>query len=140
MEKDSAKQQEPVGGPLTMRVHLWLEREGSIYFGIGRALLIEKIEEYGSLRRASQELNMSYRAAWGKIKAAEEAIGAPLVQKVKGKGQRYELSPLGRELNAKFRELHADVEEYARDRAQALFQPDIRSFQDAYPDNQDCGE
>jgi molybdate transport system regulatory protein len=63
-----------------------------------------------------------------------------LVQKVKGKGQRYELSPLGRELNVKFRELYADVEAYARNRARGLFQPEIMSFQDAYPDNQDSGE
>ena len=140
MEKDDVIGQEPAGGPLTMRMHLWLEREGRIYFGIGRALLIEKIEEFGSLRKAAQELNMSYRAAWGKIKAAEEAVGAPLVQKVKGKGQRYELSPLGRELNIKFRELYADVEVYARERAKELFKPDIQSFQDAYPDNQDSGE
>lgn len=140
MEKDNVNGHEPAGGPLTMRMHLWLEREGRIYFGIGRALLIEKIEEFGSLRQAAQELNMSYRAAWGKIKAAEEAVGAPLVQKVKGKGQRYELSPLGRELNAKFRELYDDVEAYARERAKGLFQPDIQSFQEAYPDNQDSGE
>ena len=77
-----------IDGTLTLRLHVWFEREEKIFLGIGRALLLEKIEEYGSLRQAATEMKMSYRAAWGKLKAAEESIGKPLVQKIKGKGQR----------------------------------------------------
>ena len=47
----------------TVRMHLWLELGESVYFGMGRAMLLDRIEEYGSLRKAAESLGMSYRAA-----------------------------------------------------------------------------
>lgn len=120
---------------LTMRLHLWFERDEKIFLGIGRALLLEKIEEYGSLRQAATEMKMSYRAAWGKLKAAEESIGKPLVQKVKGKGQRYELTPVGRQLAKQFMQLQHDVETFAKAKAQELFGENVQYYADAYPEH-----
>ncbi|WP_028578565.1 winged helix-turn-helix domain-containing protein [Desulfomicrobium escambiense] len=124
-----------VGETLTMRLHLWFERDEKIFLGIGRALLLEKIEEYGSLRQAATEMKMSYRAAWGKLKAAEESIGKPLVQKVKGKGQRYELTPVGRQLARQFMQLQQDVEAFAKTKAQELFGDNVQYYADAYPEH-----
>ena len=120
---------------LTMRLHLWFERDEKIFLGIGRALLLEKIEEYGSLRQAATEMKMSYRAAWGKLKAAEESIGKPLVQKVKGKGQRYELTPVGRQLAKQFMQLQHDVETFANAKAQELFGENVQYYAEAYPEH-----
>jgi molybdate transport repressor ModE-like protein len=64
----------------TVRMHLWLESGESVYFGMGRVMLLDKIEEHGSLRKAAEALGMSYRAAWGKLKATEEALGLVLVE------------------------------------------------------------
>lgn len=122
-------------GTLTMRLHLWFEREEKIFLGIGRALLLEKIEEHGSLRQAATDMKMSYRAAWGKLKAAEESIGRPLVQKVKGKGQRYELTPVGRQLASQFMQLQHDVETYAMSKARELFGEDVQYYAEAIPDS-----
>ncbi|GAB6111964.1 winged helix-turn-helix domain-containing protein [Desulfomicrobium salsuginis] len=124
-----------MGETLTMRLHLWFERDEKIFLGIGRALLLEKIEEYGSLRQAATEMKMSYRAAWGKLKAAEESIGKPLVQKVKGKGQRYELTPVGRQLARQFMQLQQDVEAFAKTKAQELFGDNVQYYADAYPEH-----
>lgn len=121
--------------PLTMRLHLWFERDEKIFLGIGRALLLEKIEEHGSLRQAATDMKMSYRAAWGKLKAAEESIGKPLVQKVKGKGQRYELTPVGRQLARQFMQLQHDVEAFAKSKAQELFGDNVQYYADAYPEH-----
>lgn len=110
---------------LTMRLHLWFEKDEKIFLGIGRALLLERIEQYGSLRQAATDMKMSYRAAWGKLKAAEESIGKPLVQKVKGKGQRYELTPVGRQLSKQFLQLQQDIETYAQGKAQELFRENV---------------
>ena len=120
---------------LTMRLHLWFERDEKIFMGIGRALLLEKIEELGSLRQAATEMKMSYRAAWGKLKAAEESIGKPLVQKVKGKGQRYELTPVGRQLSRQFMQLQQDIEVFAKTKAQELFGENVQYYAEAYPDH-----
>ena len=122
-------------GALTLRLHVWFEREERIFMGIGRALLLEKIEEHGSLRQAATEMKMSYRAAWGKLKAAEESIGKPLVQKIKGKGQRYELTPVGRQLARQFRQLQDDIETYAMGKARDIFGDDVRYHADAYPES-----
>jgi molybdate transport system regulatory protein len=123
------------GETLTMRLHLWFERDEKIFLGIGRALLLEKIEEFGSLRQAATEMKMSYRAAWGKLKAAEESVGKPLVQKVKGKGQRYELTPVGRQLARQFMQLQDDVETFAKAKAQELFGDRVQYYADAYPEH-----
>ena len=123
-----------VEGTLTLRLHVWFERDEKIFLGIGRALLLEKIEEYGSLRQAATEMKMSYRAAWGKLKAAEESIGKPLVQKIKGKGQRYELTPVGRQLARQFQQLQSDIETYAMSKAKDIFGQDVQYYADAYPE------
>ncbi len=123
-----------IDGTLTLRLHVWFERDEKIFLGIGRALLLEKIEEYGSLRQAATEMKMSYRAAWGKLKAAEESIGKPLVQKIKGKGQRYELTPVGRQLARQFKQLQSDIETYAMSKARDIFGEDVQYYSDAYPE------
>jgi len=133
-QEDRSMTESTTDGTLTMRLHIWFERDEKIFLGIGRALLLEKIEAYGSLRQAATEMKMSYRAAWGKLKAAEESIGKPLVQKVKGKGQRYELTPVGRQLARQFLQLQEDIEIYAKHKAQAIFGDNVQYYADAYPE------
>jgi len=119
---------------LTLRLHFWLEKDQKIFLGIGRALLLEKIEEHGSLRQAATDMKMSYRAAWGKLKAAEESVGRPLVQKVKGRGQRYELTPVGRQLSRQFLQLQEDIEAFARAKAQEIFGEKVQYYAETYPE------
>ena len=54
-----------------MRLHLWLENEDGLLFGQGRMELLARIRDLGSLRKAAEALGMSYRAAWGKLKATD---------------------------------------------------------------------
>lgn len=58
---------------------VWIEKDGKMIIGKGRALLLEKIDKVGSLNRAAEKLNISYRAAWGKIKTTENNLGKKLV-------------------------------------------------------------
>jgi molybdate transport system regulatory protein len=66
---------------------LWLEREGRVLFGQGRQELLAAVVETGSLAGAAQKMGMSYRAAWGRIKASEERLGFALVEH-SGQGRR----------------------------------------------------
>ena len=59
---------------------LWLERNGRVIFGPGRDGLLKAVEECRSLNAAAKKLKMSYRAAWGRIKASEERLGIKLVE------------------------------------------------------------
>ena len=42
----------------TVRMHLWLESGESVYFGMGRLMLLDMIEEHGSLRKAAEAIGM----------------------------------------------------------------------------------
>ncbi|HHT9104596.1 MAG TPA: winged helix-turn-helix domain-containing protein [Candidatus Wujingus californicus] len=63
---------------------IWLEENGVVAFSEGRKMLLEAIDRLGSLNAASKELGMSYRAAWGKVKATEKALGAKLLNVTTG--------------------------------------------------------
>ncbi|QJB57984.1 LysR family transcriptional regulator [Pseudodesulfovibrio sp. zrk46] len=119
----------------TLRLRVWIEQENEIYIGIGSTLLLQHIEKLGSLRKAAEELGMSYRRAWGKLKNAEERIGRPLVEKTKGKGQRFNLSPFGKELMEKFLQFYVDVEDYATKRASEVLEMDTVKSGEFYRDD-----
>ncbi len=53
-------------------------------FAEGRRMLLEAVDRLGSLNAAAKELGMSYRAAWGKIKATEKALGLKLLDVTTG--------------------------------------------------------
>ncbi len=97
----------------TMRMHLWLETPKGVFFGQGRLQLLEYIEYTGSLNAAAKALGMSYRAAWGKIKASEEVLGFQLVEQPEGKRGGGQLSDAARLLIAAYRNWLAEVEEFA---------------------------
>ena len=59
---------------------LWLEKNDRVIFGPGRFELLEAIEECQSLSAAAKKLKMSYRAAWGRLRASEDRLGIPLVE------------------------------------------------------------
>ncbi|MFZ5641969.1 MAG: winged helix-turn-helix domain-containing protein [Bacillota bacterium] len=57
---------------------LWLEKNGTA-FGEGLYNLLYLVEKTGSISAAALEMGMSYRTAWGKIRAIEKAWGVRLV-------------------------------------------------------------
>ena len=63
---------------------IWLETSEGYVFGPGVYNLMKAIKKKGTLKEASQSLNMSYRYAWGLIKKAEEKLEAPLIEATKG--------------------------------------------------------
>jgi len=113
----------------TLRLHLWLETPAGMLLGLGRAELLLRIQEAGSLNRAAKAMGMSYRAAWGRLKASESLTGEPLVGKSPGQ-KGFVLTPLGEKLAHAFRQWHADVEAYALERAGALFPWPVKPFEE----------
>jgi molybdate transport system regulatory protein len=62
---------------------IWLEKDGLPVFGTGLYEILSLVEEFGSLHKAAQELKMSYRAAWGKVRLYEKRLGVDLLEKGK---------------------------------------------------------
>ncbi|MCQ2492126.1 MAG: LysR family transcriptional regulator [Lachnospiraceae bacterium] len=82
-------------------------------FGPGVASLMEKVEECGSLASACREMHMAYSKGWRIIRRAENGVGFPLMQGVKGgkQGGSTVLTQEGKELLLKFRQLEERMNE-----------------------------
>lgn len=67
------------------KVKLWFATDDSEgFFGEGKCRLLREIKANGSLSAAAEELNISYRKAWGDLKKAEQGLGVKLIDKTRG--------------------------------------------------------
>ena len=74
---------------------LWMEGDGTRFFGPGPVELLQRIEETGSINQAAKKMGMSYKKAWEMVNRLNEIVGSPLVITATGgeKGGRY-ISPV----------------------------------------------
>ncbi len=97
-----------------LKYRLWLcNQSDEGILGDGRFELLREIERTGSLKSAADNLNISYRKAWGNIKQAEELLGFTLVIKQRGgkDGGSSQLSTEGVQLLAAYDELREDFDQ-----------------------------
>ncbi len=94
-------------------VRLRLFSGSEIAIGPGKADLLELIAETGSIAEAAREMEMSYKRAWSMVKSMNAAFDGPLVTREVGgaKGGGAELTPLGREIVALYREAEQAAEQ-----------------------------
>jgi molybdate transport system regulatory protein len=98
---------------LEIKYKIWLEKDGKVVFGHGREELFQAIDECRSLNAAAKKLNMSYRAAWGRVRASEERLGVKLVETDDAR-KGMTLTPTAKALLGKFRQLEKDADAYLR--------------------------
>lgn len=66
--------------PFRIKSIIWIEEtNGKVVFGLGRYRILKAVRRLGSLQAAAQELKMSCRALWGRVRAIEERLGKPLL-------------------------------------------------------------
>ncbi|MCT4633282.1 MAG: LysR family transcriptional regulator [Firmicutes bacterium] len=102
---------------------VWLEFNEKKIFGRGPSLLLKKIDELGSLRKAAQDINMSYSKAWNLVAKLEEAIKEAVVEKRIGgsDGGGSKLTDKGRLLVEKYDEFEKMVEQSVKDLYESKF-------------------
>ena len=83
-----------------LKLRIWLEREGKFIMSEGRADLLRKIRETGSLSKAASEMGMSYRHAWGIVHRIAQNSGGKVVESTRGgrSGGITKLTPFGEEI------------------------------------------
>lgn len=101
-----------------LRMHLWLEKSHIVFFSQGRMQLLEAIEQTGSLQGAAKCMGMSYRAAWGKLRATEEIWNCKLLEHPNGRHAGGCLSQEAVAMMQKYRSWQTEVEEFALKSAQ----------------------
>ena len=93
---------------MEIKYKIWIEEDGEVVFGKGRESLLDAIEECKSLNKAAKKLGMSYRGAWGRLKASEKRLGIKLVENSPDhKGMN--LTEEARRILEKFRELECET-------------------------------
>ncbi len=71
-----------------IRNKIWIEdKKGNVVFGRGRYLMLDAIRRTGSLQAAADDLKMSYKALWMRVRASEARMGRKLVVR-EGRGSR----------------------------------------------------
>ena len=109
---------------LKIKSKLWIEIEGEPVFGRGRRFLLEAIDKHGSLNQAAKEISISYRKAWGYIKAMEERLGVSLVERQAGgkNGGGAALTEEAREFLRKYEALENGIKEIVDEKFKRIFE------------------
>jgi molybdate transport system regulatory protein len=71
-------------GDLRVGGRVWVEKDGRTYLAWGRVVLLERIEQCGSISAAARSMGISYRHAWLLVEQTNALAPAPLVVAQKG--------------------------------------------------------
>lgn len=104
---------------MKIRYKIWLEKDGKVIFGKGRDEMFRAIQDCKSLQAAAKELKMSYRAAWGRLKASEERLGIKLVES-DGAKKGLRLTAEARELLEQYEKFEKDLKNFLQKKSKAL--------------------
>jgi molybdate transport system regulatory protein len=108
---------------MEIKSKLWIESGGKPVFGGGRRFLLEAIDRHGSINQAAKEINISYRKAWGYIKAMEERLGFKLIERRTGgkNGGGAALTEEAKKFLTKYEELETGMREIIDERFRKIF-------------------
>jgi molybdate transport system regulatory protein len=91
--------------------------------GPGKADLLEAIIQQGSISKAAQSMNMSYRRAWELVNVMNEAFKSPLVSTAHGgsHGGGAQLTDLGKTVLQHYRDLEHKVRQTAHEELNSIY-------------------
>jgi molybdate transport system regulatory protein len=101
----------------TVRGRVWLEKDGELYMGGGRVMLLERVEQLGSIAAAARSMKLGYRNAWLWIESANRLAPSPLIEKTTGGtgGGHARLTEEGKKAVARYKNLRARFEEFLKE-------------------------
>ncbi len=109
---------------LFVKTKTWIEnQDNDLLFGKGKTEILELIKEHGSISKAAEKLGMSYKKAWTHIQILQKNMDDVLVETHKGRGELggTSLTPKALETIDKYKQLKAEIEEFANARFHELF-------------------
>ena len=98
---------------IVVRSKVWLEKDGKLFMGWGRATLLERIDQLGSISAAARSMHLAYRNAWLWVEAMNRLAPSPLVEKSTGgaRGGYARLTEEGRRIIKEYKDKRASVRE-----------------------------
>ena len=97
---------------LTEGLRFRIVLRSGVAIGPGKADLLEAIDETASLTAAAKRAGMSYKRSWLLVQEMNAAFASPLVETEKGGtggGGGTHLTPLGRKVLKRYREMESDA-------------------------------
>ena len=87
-----------------VKAKIWLEIDSKCVIGKGRAELLHKIKELGSISEVARSMDMAYSHAWSEIREISDAVGGPVIKTSTGgkRGGGSCLTELGEKILEKF--------------------------------------
>ena len=100
----------------TVSGRIWVEKDGELYMGWGRAILLERIDKLGSIAAAARSMKLGYRNAWLWVDAVNRLAPALMVEKITGGvgGRHARLTEEGQKAVRYYKELRAKFEEFLK--------------------------
>lgn len=92
--------------PYQLTGRIWLTLNDETVLGEGKICLLQLVKELGSLRKAAEEMKMSYRKAWFSVNQINKTAQEPLVVLTRGgkDGGSAQLTEYGLQLLQDFEE------------------------------------
>ncbi|SHJ27937.1 molybdate transport system regulatory protein [Hymenobacter daecheongensis DSM 21074] len=108
--------------PFRLNGRLWMEGPDDRFMGIGRLELLEKIQEFGSISKAAQAMQMSYKRAWDLVNSLNQQARQPLVSTQTGgrRGGGAVVTAEGQQLIMEFRAMQARFQAFLEAETQRL--------------------
>ena len=96
-----------------VQASVWIEKDGELYLGGGRVMLLERVDKLGSIAAAARSMHLTYNNAWLWINAMNKMAPSPLVTRVTGGvgGGSAKLTAEGKNAIAQFHEFRAKLDE-----------------------------
>jgi molybdate transport system regulatory protein len=112
---------------MKIKSKFWIEVDGRPVFGRGKRRLLEAIDKYGSINRASKKTNMPYRKIWALLNTMEERLGIKLVKRQTGGkgGGGATLTEDAKKILKKYRKLESGLLKIVDKRFKKIFEKDL---------------
>jgi molybdate transport system regulatory protein len=109
----SSKPKKPLTAP-ALRGRVWIDGPDGTFLGHGRIVLLERIQEYGSITQAAKSMEMSYRHAWDLVDSMNQQATSPLVESSTGGkgGGGAQVTEEGERIIALFWKFHKDFQKF----------------------------
>lgn len=97
-----------------LRGRVWIDGPEGTFFGHGRAVLLERIIEHGSITKAAKSMDMAYRHAWDLVDSMNRQAKEPFVEVATGGkgGGGARVTKAGERAIRLFWQFHKDLQEF----------------------------
>lgn len=114
-KKDSKKKTTSRPKP-GFRGRVWIDGPEGTFFGFGRAVLLERIIEHGSITKAAKSMQMAYRRAWDLVDSMNRQAKEPFVELATGGkgGGGARVTGAGEKAIKIFRQFHEDLQQFLK--------------------------